>query len=229
MFHRLYDLAQRLYPDILFHGDPSRPEIALTFDDGPHPRDTPRLLEVLEKHHVRATFFLVGHSVEEHPDMVRQIHRYGHQLALHCYRHIPFPLEDPSTLHSQLERTRKVIAEMCVVAPESIKDLRPPYGMFTRRTASMLTEWGYRLVLWNCIPPHWMQPVRWSIRQVMDAASPGSVMVLHDGHGHGRRVTEIVEAVIPRIKSLGLEFVRVEEMQNGQEKLAAHPERSRRT
>ena len=81
----------------------------------------------------------------------------------------------------------------------------------------MLTEWGYRLVMWNCIPPHWMQPVRWSIRQVMDVAAPGGVIVLHDGHGHGRRVTEIVEDIVPRIKSLGLEFVTVEEMQGQRE------------
>ena len=217
----LYDLAQRRYPDVLFRGDPARPEIALTFDDGPHPRDTPRLLEVLAQHQVCATFFLVGQSVERYPDIVRQIHQSGHQLALHCYRHIPFPLENPATLRLRLERTRNVIAEICGVAPEPIKDLRPPFGAFTRRTASMLADWGYRLVMWNCIPQHWMQPVRWSIRQVMDAAAPGGVIVMHDGHGHGRRVTEIVEDVIPRIKSLGLEFVRVEEMQNGREQAAA--------
>jgi peptidoglycan/xylan/chitin deacetylase (PgdA/CDA1 family) len=221
MFQRFYDLAQRRYPQMLFHGNPSRPEIALTFDDGPHQHDTPRLLDVLEKQSVRATFFLVGHSVEQYPDVVQQIHRCGHQLAIHCYRHIPFPVEHPSTLHLQLERTRNIIAEACDIAPELIRDLRPPYGAFTKRTVSLLREWRYRLVMWNCIPPHWMQPIRWSIRQVMDAAAPGSVIVLHDGHGHGRRVTEIVETVVPRIKSLGLEFVTVDEMQKQRETLAA--------
>jgi len=214
MLQRFYDLAQRRYPEILFHGDPSRPEIALTFDDGPHRQDTPRLLDMLTKQNVRATFFLVGHSVEQYPDVVQQIHQCGHQLALHCYQHTPFPLANPSALQSQLERTRNVIAETCDIAPEQIRDLRPPYGAFTRKTISLLRTWGYRLVMWNCIPPHWMQPIRWSSHQVMDAAAPGSVIVLHDGHGHGRRVTEIVEAVVPRIKSLGLEFITVEEMQD---------------
>ena len=63
------------------------------------------------------------------------------------------------------------------------------------------------------MPPHWMQPVGWSIRQVVDAAVPGAVIVLHDGYGHGRRVAEIVDAIVPRIRSLGYDFVTVEEMQ----------------
>ena len=93
----------------------------------------------------------------------------------------------------------------------------------------MLVKWSYRLVMWNCIPPHWMQPIRWSIRQVTGAATSGGVIVLHDGHGHGSRVTEIVEAIVPRIKSLGLEFVTVDQMQKQRETLAAQLERSRRT
>ena len=97
--------------------------------------------------------------------------------------------------------------------PSSIRDLRPPYGIFNRRTFSQLQEWGFRLVMWSCMPPHWMQPVGWSIRQVVDAAVPGAVIVLHDGHGHGRRVAEIVDAIVPRIRSLGYDFVTVEEMQ----------------
>lgn len=187
--------------------------IALTFDDGPHPRDTPRLLEVLGRHSVRATFHLVGESAERNPDLVQQIHQCGHQLALHCYRHIPFPLEDSTTLHTGLIRSQNAIAGAVGVDPSSIRDLRPPYGIFTTRTHSQLMEWGFRLVMWSCIPPHWMQPVGWSIRQVLEAAVPGAVIVLHDGHGHGRRVAEIVEAVIPQIHSLGFEFVTIEEMQ----------------
>jgi peptidoglycan/xylan/chitin deacetylase (PgdA/CDA1 family) len=67
-----------------------------------------------------------------------------------------------------------------------------------------------------------MQPVSWSIHQVVDSAVPGAVIVLHDGHGHGRRVAEIVEAVVPRIHALGYEFVTVEEMQALKEQVA-HP------
>jgi peptidoglycan/xylan/chitin deacetylase (PgdA/CDA1 family) len=116
------------------------------------------------------------------------------------------------TLRTGLVHSQNIIASAAGLPPVSICDLRPPYGIFTERTYARLKEWGFHLVMWSCIPPHWMQPVSWSIRQVVDAAVPGAVIVLHDGHGHGRRVAEIVDAVVPRIRSLGFEFVTVEEM-----------------
>jgi peptidoglycan/xylan/chitin deacetylase (PgdA/CDA1 family) len=209
----IYQTAQGRHPEILYRGDGSIRRIALTFDDGPHPEDTPRLLEVLDRHQIQATFHLIGKSVERHPELVGQIHQQGHQLALHCYRHIPFPLERPTDLRAGLVRSQNAIAKAANIAPQSVCDLRPPYGLFTKRNLSQLTEWGFRLVMWSCIPPHWMQPIGWSIRQVMGAAAPGAVIVLHDGHGHGRRVAEIVDAVVPQIRTLGLEFVTVEKMQ----------------
>jgi len=210
---RLYHAQQKRYPSILWQGDGSRCEIALTFDDGPHPKDTPKVLEILAKHAVRATFFLIGKHVEQYPDLVRQIHQSGHQLGIHCYRHLPFPLENPSTLRAQLERTGNAIAEACGISPETIRYVRPPYGAFTSRTLSLLTAWGYRLVMWNSIPPHWMQPLRWTIKQVLNDAISGSVIVLHDGHGHGTKVAQIVDMIIPKLKALQFDFVTIEQMQ----------------
>jgi peptidoglycan/xylan/chitin deacetylase (PgdA/CDA1 family) len=220
-----YRTAQRRFPEVLFHGDLSRREIALTFDDGPHPQDTPRLLEVLDRHQVQATFHLVGRYVEHHPDLVRQIHRNRHQLALHCYRHIPFPLENPSSLRAGLDRTQQIIAQAAGIAPAAVRDVRTPYGIFTSRTVSQLTQWGYRMVMWTSLPPHWMQPVARSIRQVMESAVPGAVIVLHDGNGHGRRVAEIVDAVVPRIQSLGIRFITVDDMHRQRAQAAAKIEK----
>jgi peptidoglycan/xylan/chitin deacetylase (PgdA/CDA1 family) len=212
---------QHRYPSILWHGDASRQAIALTFDDGPHPRDTPRVLAVLEKYAVHATFHVVGKHAEQHPNLVKEIHQRGHQLALHGYRHLPFPFENPAALRTQLERTRNVVADLCGMDAEQVKDLRPPYGAFSKQTLSYLTAWGYRLVMWNCIPPHWMQPMSWSIRQVRESITPGALIVLHDGHGHGTRVAEILDAVLPHIQSLGYEFLKVEEIQNQRKPLLA--------
>lgn len=203
---------QNKYPNILWFGDAVRSEIALTFDDGPHPKDTPQVLEMLAKHNICATFFLIGKYVEQHSNLVKQIHQSGHQLGIHCYRHHPFLFENPKTLRTQLNHTRSLIANTCGISPETIRDLRPPYGAFTNKTISTLTEWGYQLVMWNNIPPHWMQPLNWTISQIFDQITPGSIIVLHDGHGHGRKVASIIDTIVPRLKASGYSFIKIEDM-----------------
>jgi peptidoglycan/xylan/chitin deacetylase (PgdA/CDA1 family) len=212
LLNRSYRALQRKSPDVLWFGDESRREIALTFDDGPHLRDTPRTLDALEAHRIRASFFLVGEYVEQHRILVKRIHENGHQIGIHCYRHFPFGLEKSLVLRAQLEHTRGLIAEICNIPPETIKDIRPPYGAFTRKTLSMLSEWGYRVVMWNNLPPHWMQPVTWTIQQTLDQTTPGGVIVLHDGHGHGTKVSRILDRIIPTLKARGFEFVTIAHM-----------------
>ena len=209
----MYAWMQARHPETLWRGNPSRPEIALTFDDGPHPRDTTGVLDVLARHNVRATFFLIGEQVERHARLVKQIHDGGHQIGIHCYRHKPFPLEDGNQLRVQLDRTRTVIAEACQSSASAMMDVRPPYGLFSAKMIPMFAEWKYRLVMWNCIPPHYLQPLKWTILQVLDASIPGSIIVLHDGHGHGTKAAHAVELVLPRLKSQGFEFVTVDHMQ----------------
>ena len=80
----------------------------------------------------------------------------------------------------------------------------------------MLEGWGYRLVMWNNIPPHWMQPLGWTIKQILGGAIPGSVIVLHDGHGHGKKAAQIVDIIVPQLKAMEFEFITVELMQSKQ-------------
>jgi peptidoglycan/xylan/chitin deacetylase (PgdA/CDA1 family) len=210
---RYYLAQQERYPAILWQGDGSRREIALTFDDGPHPKDTPQVLKMLAKHEICATFFLIGKYVEQYPQLVRQIHQNGHQLGIHGYRHLPFLIERPSALRRQLDWTRNAIAEVCKISPESIDHIRPPYGAFTRRMLARLIDWGYHPVMWNSMPLHWMQSMEWTVRQVMQDAIPGSVIVLHDGHGHGSKVAEIIDVLVPKLKASGFRFVTAENME----------------
>jgi len=209
---RSYRLMRRKYPSVLWIGDESRREIALTFDDGPHPLHTQPVLDTLKRHQIHASFFLLGRYVEQHPQIVKQIHADGHQIGIHGYRHIAFPLENPAILHNHLESTRQRIVEICGISLKEIKHIRPPYGAFTRQTLSLLEEWGYRVVMWNNIPPHWMQPLAWTIQQTLDQATPGGVIVLHDGHGHGTKAAQILDQVIPTLKAQGFDFITIKQM-----------------
>ena len=77
----------------------------------------------------------------------------------------------------------------------------------------MLKAWEYRPVIWNSIPPHWMQPMQWTIQQILQEVVPGSVIVLHDGKGHGSKVAQLVDAIIPRLKALDFVFIKLEDME----------------
>jgi peptidoglycan/xylan/chitin deacetylase (PgdA/CDA1 family) len=211
--NRYYHWRQQKFPSVVWFGAETRREIALTFDDGPHPGDTPGVLDTLSRHDVRATFFLIGKFVEHYPKLVQRIHESGHQIGIHCYRHVPFPLEKSDTLQAQLDRTRHRIADICNILPETIKAVRPPYGAFTRKTLMLLAECGYQPVMWNCIPAHWMQPLPWSIGQVFDEVIPGSIIVLHDGHGHGSKVAQILDVILPALKEQEYRFTTVDKLQ----------------
>jgi peptidoglycan/xylan/chitin deacetylase (PgdA/CDA1 family) len=208
-----YQNMREKYPSALWFGDGAHREIALTFDDGPHEQDTPRVLDTLSQHEIKATFFLIGRFVEKCPKLVQRIHQSGHQLGIHGYRHIPFPLESKATLQSQLVQTRNRIAEICNISPEAVRAVRPPYGAFNTKTLTLLSAWDYQPVMWNCIPPHWMQPLSWTIQQMYDQICPGSIIVLHDGHGHGTKVVRILDWVVPTLKEQGYHFVTVEGLQ----------------
>jgi len=210
--NRFYHKLQHRHPDVLFHGEPSRREIALTFDDGPHPRETPQVLDILAKYNVHATFFLVGRFVERHPHLVKHMYHAGHQLAIHCYRHIPFTMENASTLKGHLIQSRNTLANACDISPETIRYVRPPYGFFNKKTLSILNELGFQLVLWDNMPLHFIQPAQWTIDQIYKNTIPGSILVLHDGNGHGKKVASIVDTILPMLKEQKYNFIKIEDM-----------------
>jgi peptidoglycan/xylan/chitin deacetylase (PgdA/CDA1 family) len=121
-------------------------------------------------------------------------------------------MESASTLKRQLDQSRTAIARACDIPPETIRHVRPPYGFFTAKTLSLLEEWGYRLVLWDNMPLHFLQPIQRTIKQVLTRTAPGSVIVLHDGKGHGAKVAQILNIVIPQLKAMGFDFVTIEQM-----------------
>lgn len=131
-------------------------------------------------------------------------------------------MQNASTLKGQLDQSRKAIADACGIPPETIRDVRPPYGFFTARTSSLLKKWGYRLALWDNMPLHFIQPAQRTIRQITERAIPGSIIALHDGKGHGAKVAHILETVLPQLKAQGFEFVTIERMQFGLNRIAGN-------
>jgi peptidoglycan/xylan/chitin deacetylase (PgdA/CDA1 family) len=167
---------------------PARPgELALTFDDGPNATWTPQLLDVLAKHKIHATFFLLGSRAAEQPELVRQIAAAGHAIGLHSWSHPRLSHCSATQIREELTRSRAAL-EQIVGAP--VRLFRPPFGARRPAVFRIARELGLTLVLWNAMTSDWSDPDAGRIAANLAAkidrlARRGSAanIVLHDG-GH---------------------------------------------
>ena len=199
----------RLFPDSLWQLpiQPGSHSIALTFDDGPHPDYTPRLLEVLAHFDVKATFFVLGERAQRWPEVVAQMAAEGHQLALHGWQHRSFPSLSPSELRQSLRQTQEMLATATGGIPESFCWVRPPNGLVWPQTVRQLQSWGYETVMWSVVPEDWLEPpIPVILERVQAQVQPGSLIVLHDGIYGGSQVAEVTERLIPLLKAQEYEF-----------------------
>jgi peptidoglycan/xylan/chitin deacetylase (PgdA/CDA1 family) len=149
---------------------------ALTFDDGPDPVWTPRVLDVLEAHHARATFFMVGELAAKHRDLVRKVAEAGHAIGNHSWDHPSFPQI------GGVERRAQIRACERAIAPYGRRLFRPPYGHQTVASRLDALWLRYEVVLWNLSAVDWLDRSPATIAgQLVDGLRPGSVILFHDG------------------------------------------------
>ncbi|KAM3094327.1 polysaccharide deacetylase family protein [Phormidesmis sp. 146-35] len=216
-FAPLYPLIHRVlkprFPDCLWAGCQETPKIALTFDDGPYPQHTSALLEVLQRHQISASFFCLGVCVDRAPHLAQAIYEEGHWLGLHGYDHRSFAAMQPSELKQELEKTQRAITQACQISSGKLIDVRPPNGLFTPKTIRLLTEWGYRPVMWSVVPEDWVHPgVLTVVQRVLTQVQNGSVIVLHDGYFGGRDVAKTVDRLIPALREQGYQFATINDL-----------------
>ena len=192
------------------HRARDRKEIALTFDDGPQPENTGRVLDVLERYGVPATFFCVGMNARAHPDILARMREQGHGFGNHTWSHPFLPELTRSQLREQIERTQEAIAEAAGVPAPTL--FRPPYGARTPEVLGWLAESGLRIALWDVVPDDWSMPGAQTVTDiVLDQARPGSVVLLHDGGGDRTQTVDALPAMIEGLLDRGYRFTLVEE------------------
>ncbi|MGE5660116.1 MAG: polysaccharide deacetylase family protein [Actinomycetota bacterium] len=215
LFPVIHPILKFSFPNCLWTGDINRREIALTFDDGPHPQHTPQLLKILDRYHLPASFFWLGVCVDRHPEIAREIYERGHWIGLHGYQHLSFPMLKPSELKLSLEQTQTAIAQACNLNPQLVRDVRPPNGIFTPQTLKLLTTWGYRPVMWSVVPEDWIRPgIPVVVNRVMQQTMNGSIIVLHDGYCGGEDVAQSAAEIIPVLLERGYKFVTIDRIWN---------------
>jgi peptidoglycan/xylan/chitin deacetylase (PgdA/CDA1 family) len=189
--------------------DTPRPfrRIALTFDDGPHPVLTERLLDLLERERVAATFFVVGRQAERHPALLRAIARDGHELANHTYSHPNLATLSSTAVLAELDGARRII-ENETGAPCRL--FRPPGGRFKPSTVELAARNGYSMVLWSVFPrDHGSPPASKIHERVLAAASDGGVVLLHSGM---ENTLAALPGLIAELRARGYRFLTVSEL-----------------
>jgi peptidoglycan/xylan/chitin deacetylase (PgdA/CDA1 family) len=176
---RLWDAVGRRVFGTLTHVATAQPLIALTFDDGPHPEYTPRLLDTLERHDARATFFMLGEMAQRYPEIVRRAAQAGHDLGNHTWDHPSLPYLPAGERRAQLQRTDAALN------PYGKRFFRPPYGHQNLASRVQAGQLGYAVVTWSCHAFDWLDhPAEWMAKELIRQLAPGSIALLHDALYH---------------------------------------------
>lgn len=157
--------------------------IVLTFDDGPHPRTTPKVLEILKRRNIKAIFFVLGLQANKYPHLVKQIHDDGHEIGNHSYSHVNFTQVSRENVEKEIARSNDLIEKITGIRP---RYLRPPYGAVNRQVINIARENGLDIMLWTIDPKDWQNKnsaitLRNLEQQTgLNGRFRGGVVLLHD-------------------------------------------------
>lgn len=185
-------------------------KIALTFDDGPHPKNTEKILDILDRYNVKATFFIVGVNAKNYPNTLKQVAERGHEIGNHTYSHIILKDKSKNTVNSELLSAEKEIEQ---VTGGRTNLLRPPCGIYDGNTVSFAIENGYKVVLWNIDTHDWAHSsVESIVNSIEKNVKGGDIVLFHDYVSGKNNTKEALEIIIPKLKKQGYEFVTVSEL-----------------
>jgi peptidoglycan-N-acetylglucosamine deacetylase len=179
--------------------------IALTFDDGPDPRWTPTVLDLLRQYHARAVFCVVGLHVAANPELVRRIAREGHVLCDHTWTHDEHLARRPATVvNDEIRRTASAITRAAGVAP---RYYRAPGGQWSPSMLAVARACGLAPLGWAIDPADWSRPgTEAIIGRVLAAATPGAVVLMHDGYGRRAESVAALRVILASLAARGYRF-----------------------
>lgn len=196
---------------IVWKAKTSEKIVALTFDDGPDPRFTPKILDILKKNGIKATFFVLGANAQRYPWLVEREANDGHLIGVHTWDHPHLTRISSREIADELDRTAEIIARITGPYP---RYMRPPYGEMDGRVYRVIHSRGYRIVIWSTE----FQDLRYpgalaDAGYVAARVKPGDIILGHDGRrSYRRRDVKALPYLIAKLKARGYRFVTVDEL-----------------
>lgn len=194
-----------------FNGDRTKKLIALTFDDGPDKKNTPAILDILKKLHVKATFFLIGKQIVHFPEAAKRIVDEGHSVGNHTYNHVMLTEERPRQIETELIGTQ--IALYNATGAHS-NLFRPPFGHTSKEVFKQVSSMGFKEILWDVDPDDWRKPaIAKMVNYEINHVKNGSIILNHSGEGEKLEATiKSLPWIITVLRSKGYEFVTIPEL-----------------
>lgn len=184
---------------------------SFTFDDGPHPEYTPRILDVLKKFNLKATFFVVGENAKKYPDIVKRIKDEESEVGNHTYSHRMLPFQFKKSIISEIKKTEEIIFN---ITGEKPRYFRPPRSLRNKFAVDFLQQEGYTIVLWSISSRDWISSAKKIEDRILKLTSPGSIILFHDAGGiffnrGGSRLptVEALPVIIRGLEAKGYEIV----------------------
>ncbi len=186
----------------------TEPYIAMTFDDGPHPSNTPRLLDMLRQRNIKATFFVVGTNAKAYPSILKRMVAEGHEVANHTWNHPDLTKLSQTAVRKEMDMSKEAIVSATGVAP---RIYRPPYGAVNSSLKSFIkTEYGYPTIMWSVDPLDWKKPGASVVADRLVAGTrPGGILLAHDIH---KPTIDAMPSTFDRLLAKGYKFVTVSQL-----------------
>lgn len=184
-------------------------KIALTFDDGPHPKKTEEILNILKKYDVKATFFVIGVNVKNYPKTMEKIINEGHEIGNHTYSHRKLKGIGKEEIKKEINKTEEILTK---IGNKSYL-IRPPCGEYDENLVDLAIENDYKIVLWNIDTKDWAHTSKEEIvEKVISNSSGGDIILFHDYLTGKNNTVEALEIIIPKLINSGYEFVTAGEL-----------------
>jgi peptidoglycan/xylan/chitin deacetylase (PgdA/CDA1 family) len=196
----------------IYKVEPSNKEkvIALTIDDGPWPKTTAEMLDILKQNHVKATFFWVGSALQENPEIAKRVVAEGHAIGNHTWHHW-YRKMDEATAKSEIEKTNELIYKTTGVKTSFF---RPPGGYLNNGLAAYAKSQKNSVVMWSVTSADTDPRAKYQVfvKNVIRDAKPGAIVLMHDGGGNRERTVKALPAIVSGLKQQGYRFVTVPEL-----------------